>query len=111
MKFDLTCIVKKEGNQYSALCLELDVASCGKTRRQAIESLKNAVETYIQYMFEENREKEIFRTVSIEALHEFLTEGSELKESYPFDVYPLEFSYALDNCPVKKLPGYCSSLE
>jgi predicted RNase H-like HicB family nuclease len=93
VKFDLTCIAKKEGNQYSALCLELDVASCGKTSRQAIESLKDAIETYIQYMIEENREGEIFRPVSIEALHEFLTEGAELEESYPFNVYPMEFSH------------------
>ena len=94
MKFDLTCIVKQEGNQYASLCLELDVASCGKTRSQAVESLKDAIETYIQYMIEENREREIFRPVSIEALHEFLTEGTQLEESYPFNVYPLEFSHA-----------------
>ena len=94
MKFDLTCIVKKEGDQYSSLCLELDVASCGKTRKQAIESLKDAMETYIQYMIEENREEEIFRPISIEELHEFLTEGAKLEELCSFNVYPLEFSYA-----------------
>ena len=94
MKFDLTCIVKKEGNQYASLCLELDVASCGNTKSEAVESLKDAIETYVQYMTEENREGEILRPVSIDALHEFLTEGTRLEESHPFNVYPLEFSHA-----------------
>jgi len=25
---EVTCFVKKEGNQYTSLCVELDVASC-----------------------------------------------------------------------------------
>ena len=31
-----TCLVKKEGNQYASLCVELDVASCGDTKKEAI---------------------------------------------------------------------------
>lgn len=27
-----TCFVKKEGNQYASLCIELDVASCGAAK-------------------------------------------------------------------------------
>ncbi|MFH1097814.1 MAG: hypothetical protein V1749_10010 [Candidatus Desantisbacteria bacterium] len=34
-----TCLVKKEGNQYASLCVELDVASCGQTKNDAIEGL------------------------------------------------------------------------
>ena len=44
----LTCLIKKEGDQYSSLCLELDVASCGKTGEEAFEGLKAAAETYLQ---------------------------------------------------------------
>jgi hypothetical protein len=27
-----TCLMKKEGNQYASLCVELDIASCGKKK-------------------------------------------------------------------------------
>jgi len=81
MKLNLTCIVKPEEAQYSALCLELDVASCGDTEMEAIDSLKDAIETYVMYMLEEKRENELFRPVSITALHEFLTE--EVSEPKP----------------------------
>ena len=73
-RLELTGIIKKEGRQYSALCLELDVASCGDTQEEAMKVLKDAVETYVQYMVEEGREDEIYRPVPLEALREFLTE-------------------------------------
>ncbi|MBC8430527.1 MAG: hypothetical protein H8D96_01280 [Desulfobacterales bacterium] len=36
---DVTCFVKKEGNQYASLCVELDVASCGRTKKDALDGL------------------------------------------------------------------------
>ncbi|TEU11633.1 MAG: hypothetical protein E3J21_23135 [Anaerolineales bacterium] len=72
-QLELTGIIKKEGRQYSALCLELDVASCGDTQEKAMKALKDAVETYVQYMVEEGREDEIHRPVPLAALREFLT--------------------------------------
>lgn len=36
----LTAIVKKESNQYSALCLELDMASCGTSPDKALGGLR-----------------------------------------------------------------------
>ena len=39
-----TCLVRREGNQYASLCVELDIASCGHTKKEAIEGLKNAIE-------------------------------------------------------------------
>ena len=68
----LTCLIKKDGDQYSSLCLELDVASCGKTREEALAGLKAAIETYIQYLVEETRVDEIPRPVPQEAMREFL---------------------------------------
>jgi len=66
-----TCLVKKEGNQYASLCIELDVASCGRTQTEAIEGLKNAIEAYIEYMMSENRQHEISRPVPMDELVEF----------------------------------------
>ncbi|MBI1742364.1 hypothetical protein HYR54_04770 [Candidatus Acetothermia bacterium] len=90
----LTCLIKKEGNQYSSLCLELDVASCGKTREEAFAGLKAAIETYANYLVEEDREEELYRPVPQQAIREFLL--GEVEERKLITVYamPLEFSYA-----------------
>ncbi|MBC8234079.1 type II toxin-antitoxin system HicB family antitoxin [bacterium] len=94
MKLNLTCIVKPEENQFSALCLELDVASCGDTEEEAIDSLKDAIETYVVYMLEEGRERELFRPVSLTALRDFLTEEELEPTPRPFSAFPLEFVHA-----------------
>jgi predicted RNase H-like HicB family nuclease len=67
-----TCLVKKDGNQYASLCIELDVASCGRTKTEAIEGLKNAIEAYIDYMMAGNRGHEIPRPVPMDELKELL---------------------------------------
>jgi hypothetical protein len=46
----VTCLVKKEGNQYVSLCVELDVASCRRTQKEAVGGLRNAREAYLEYM-------------------------------------------------------------
>ena len=58
-----TCLVKKEGNQYASVCVELDIASCGHTKKEAIKGLKDAIEAYLEYMISEGRENEIYRPV------------------------------------------------
>ena len=68
----VTCLVKREGNQYVSLCVELDVASCGTTKKKAIDGLKNAIEAYIEYMSSEMRGKEIYRPVPMDELRDFL---------------------------------------
>jgi predicted RNase H-like HicB family nuclease len=62
------CLVKREGGQYASVCIELDVASCGATKKEAVEGLKNAVETYLEYMISEKRENEIYRPVPMDEL-------------------------------------------
>jgi predicted RNase H-like HicB family nuclease len=90
----LTCLIKKEGEQCSSLCLELDVASCGKTREEAFEGLQAAVETYVSYLVQEGREDEIYRPVPQEAVREFLLGEVEERKLITIYVMPLEFSYA-----------------
>jgi len=65
----LTRLVKQEDDLYSALCLELDVASCGETEEEAIAGLQDAIETYVQYMLAEGRENEIYRPAPVNALN------------------------------------------
>jgi len=91
----LTCLIKKEGDQYSSLCLELDVASCGRTRAEAFEGLKRTIETYVHYLVAQGRGDEIDRPVPQEAMREFLLgEGVEARKLVTIYAAPLEFSYA-----------------
>ena len=88
-----TCLVKKDGNQYASLCIELDVASCGRTKKEAIEGLKNAIEAYLEYMISEEKEDEIYRPVPMKELKDFLfPEHTKYEQS--LKAVPLEFEYA-----------------
>ena len=69
---NFTCLVKQESDQYASLCVELDVASCGDTEEQAISGLKDAIETYLEFMKDEGREGEIMRPVPMSELRDFI---------------------------------------
>lgn len=47
-KITLHSIIEKEKSLYSALCLELDVASQGRTIEEAKKNLKEAVAVYLE---------------------------------------------------------------
>ena len=51
-------LIEKENGSYSALCLEIDVASQGKTIQQAKKNLREAVELYLEDVIEVNEEKD-----------------------------------------------------
>jgi predicted RNase H-like HicB family nuclease len=88
-----TCFLKKEGSQYASLCIELDVASCGHTKKEAIEGLRNAVEAYVEYMISEGRESEIYRPVPMDELRDFLFPEYTTSEQ-SLRAIPLELEYA-----------------
>jgi len=46
--YHLTATVWQEGEQYVSRCPELGVASCGGTPEQALDSLREAVELYLE---------------------------------------------------------------
>lgn len=43
-----TALLEKDGNQYVALCPELDIASQGNTVEEATANLKEAVELFLE---------------------------------------------------------------
>ncbi len=43
-----TAIIEREGNQYVALCPELDIASQGNTVEEARQNLKEALELFFE---------------------------------------------------------------
>ncbi len=55
---DLHVLIEKEGRLYSALCLELDVASQGRTIDEAQKNIVEAVELYLQSVYADGDKKE-----------------------------------------------------
>jgi predicted RNase H-like HicB family nuclease len=71
MSFACTGIIKKSGNFFIGLCLELNIASQGDSVEEATQMLQEACEEYLSFIREEGREDEI-KPVSLEILREFL---------------------------------------
>jgi len=88
-----TCFVKEEEGQYASLCIELDIASCGNTKKDAIEGLRNAIEEYIGFMVSEGREDGIYRPVPMNELKDFLFPENNTFEQL-LEAISLEFEYA-----------------
>ena len=57
-KLILHGLLEKENGLYSALCLELDVASQGRTIAEAKKNLQEAVEVYLEDVVECKEEKD-----------------------------------------------------
>jgi len=53
-RFEFTGAILKEGSHFVALCLDLDVASQGRTRREAKRMLAEAVSLYLESCLESN---------------------------------------------------------
>jgi predicted RNase H-like HicB family nuclease len=62
-KMNFRATVWREGDWFVAQCLDVDVASQGRTREEALANLKEAVELH----FEEPRASEVPEVVEIEA--------------------------------------------
>ncbi len=55
---DLHILIEKEGRLYSALCLELDVASQGRTITEAKKNIVEAIELFLESVYTAGDEKE-----------------------------------------------------
>ena len=49
-KIDLKSVIWKEDNYYISQCLEVDISSFGKTRKEALANLQDALELYFEDM-------------------------------------------------------------
>ena len=72
----LTGIIKKSGNHYVALCLEINVSSQGESIEEARKMLQEACNDYISYMKDEGLLNEI-KPVPLDTLREFLIDDVE----------------------------------
>ena len=66
-----TGIIKKAGDCYVGLCLELNIASQGESIEETKNMLQDACEEYLLYMKEKGLEHEI-QPVPLDLLREFL---------------------------------------
>ena len=57
-KLVLHGLIEKENGLYSAVCLELDVSSQGKTVGEAKKNLQEAVEIYLEDVIDSKEEKD-----------------------------------------------------
>lgn len=74
---EYTIILKKSGDQYVSLCLELTVVGCGATKEEAISSVRDAIDSYTDSI-EAGMPPE--RPIALDLLHEFLSEGEVAPE-------------------------------
>ncbi|HJW86210.1 MAG TPA: hypothetical protein VJ440_06235 [Candidatus Brocadiaceae bacterium] len=58
MALELHILIEKENDLYSSLCLELNVASQGKSVDEAKENMKEAIMLYMEDVYEAGDEKE-----------------------------------------------------
>jgi predicted RNase H-like HicB family nuclease len=70
---ELTFLVKQVGEEWNALCLELDIASCGASQEEVIESLKGLIELYVADCLEDGAVPIPLRRVPPDALRKFLS--------------------------------------
>ena len=74
---EYTIILKKSGDQYVSLCLELTVVGCGATKEEAISSVRDAIDSY---MDSTEARMPLERPIPLDLLHEFLSEGEVAPE-------------------------------
>lgn len=75
-------IIEKSDDIYTAICLELDIATEGETLQKAKDSLKEAVEGYIESVIKDNEEDEFIpRPVPEDLIEEYYQRFKTLLKS------------------------------
>ena len=66
--FVLTATILREGDQYAAVCQELDVATCGDTVDDACANLDDAITLYLNAIEANGTRERVFRDKGIVVL-------------------------------------------
>jgi len=83
-----TVILRKSAQYWVSLCLENGLVGQGETPEQAIDKLKEAIESFLEV--NESEENIYSSPICIDELHEFLT----IQESKSAEIYELRKVYA-----------------
>ena len=79
-----TLVLRKSGGFWVALCLENGLVGQGVTKEDAIEKLKEAVDSFEDAY---KTESDVYSApLSIKELHEFLTVEGEVSASEPYEL-------------------------
>ncbi len=90
-------IIQKEEDRYTAICLELDIATEGESLEEAKQNLREAVEGYVESVIKDGEEKDFIpRPVPDEIVEEYLRRFKQLlKSPEPSEFYEFrEIAYA-----------------
>lgn len=95
--FELHILIEKKGDLYSALCLELSVASQSKTIKEAEKNIKEAIGLYLEDVYETGDEKDFAPSLAPvqEWLKYFNVEAKKLKSFMRTDTFKPKFKEAV----------------
>ena len=75
---DFHVLIEKEDGLYSALCLELNVASQGKTLAETEKNIREAIELYLEDVYEAGDEKDFIpRPAPVEEWLKYFKKSAE----------------------------------
>lgn len=78
----ITCIFKKEGNKWTALCKELGTVSFGRSISEAAKNLKEAIELNLNTLEDVGERERFFRDNNV-SFHK--QKPKQINISIPFD--------------------------
>ena len=75
---DLHILIEREGDLYSALCLELNVASQGRTIKEAERNIREAVSLYLEDVYKSDDQKDFIpRSASVQEWLKYFRKEAE----------------------------------
>lgn len=77
---EFTVLIKQENDDFTALCLDYDIASCGRTADEAFESLVGLVDMYVKDCLSQSEFPIPTRKVPCEVIEEFVSPPHESLE-------------------------------
>ena len=78
----VTHVIKKENDQYVAICPEFDVSSFGETVEKANDNLKEAISLYLEGIEELKIRNQIFKEKSITT---YISKPKSIVNNYKFE--------------------------
>ena len=84
----LSGVAEKDGNQFTALCPELDVATCGDTVEEALDMLDDVLQVYIEELVDLGHLDKILQERGVIVRSDIPRKGEEvLVSAHPGKIY------------------------
>lgn len=81
-QYELTAIVFSDEDQYTALCLDFDIAASGRTEKAALDEMMRLVIVFLDYAEREGM-RDFSRPVPVEAIHAIVSEHTRPSPDHP----------------------------